>query len=348
MIRFFGGARSGSAGGRWEAAAGRRPTRHLAGVAVAWMLSLCAPTLQAAEDDPANLMLRMSAAVRALDYQGTFIYQQGNRLDALRIFHEGGGNERERLLSLSGPRSEIVREGTTMTCVQGDGRTSVFANRAGSRLLPLVPEARGPGFQKLYELKLVGEDRVAGYQAHVIDMAARDGYRYGYRLWVEDRTSMLLRSAVVDAANHPLVQFAFVTIDIGAKPQDSDLALGGPPGPSIVADETGLTGPKRWRVADPPPGFGFVRALRPLRGAEQAEHQVYSDGIANVSVYIEPVAAGSDAGQQKLARGATNLYAHTQGNWRITVLGDVPPATVERIARSVEAVPSARDTPAAG
>ena len=295
-------------------------------------------TGQPADDATAqNLLAHMSAALRALDYQGSFIYQHDGRIDALRIFHAGGMPERERLLSLSGVRSEIVRDGASVICQPGGLPTVLLPNRLAAHLLPLIPDTRGAGFARLYSLSVGGTDRIAGYPAQIIDIAARDGYRYGYRLWLDENSHLPLRSAVVDGARRPLEQFMFVTLDIGATPRQSDLAPSSAATSTAAAPEVPLGGPPQWRVADLPPGFYFMHSQRPAEGPTQAEHQIYTDGVANVSIYMEP-RSGPSAPDRSLVRGALGIYSHDVGTWRITGLGDVPRATVERMARSVQPV----------
>jgi sigma-E factor negative regulatory protein RseB len=292
-----------------------------------------APPLFAADGDAANLLMRMSAAVRALDYQGSFIYEHDARIDAMRIFHAAGG--RERLVGLNGLRSEVVRDGNTITCLQSGAPTVLLPNRGGTGLLPLVPDTGGRAFARYYTLDLGKEDRVAGYRARIVDILPRDEYRYGYRLWLEEGSFLLLRSAVVDAKRRPVEQFMFVALDIGVAPKESDLVASGEAGVSAPPVEVPLGALPQWRIADPPPGFHFVRAQRPAHGAAEAEHQMYTDGVANVSVYIEPRAGDPAAVDGAATRGALNIYSHADGGLRITVLGDVPQATVQRMARSV-------------
>jgi sigma-E factor negative regulatory protein RseB len=295
--------------------------------------------LLAEEDSVEDTLARMAAAVRARDYQGSFIYEHNGQIDALRLFHAGGDSERERLVSMSGARSEIVRDGRSITCLQSGQPTVLFDNRTGARLLPLVPDASGPSVARFYALSAMGDDRVAGYRARIVQMSPRDAYRYGYRLWIDENTHLLLRSALVDAAQRTLEQFMFVALDVGAKPKESDLQPGDNAGISAPAEEAPLSGPPQWYVADPPPGFHFLRAQRPAQGPTRAEHHLYTDGLANISVYMEPRATSTPAAADRvMARGALHVYSLDADMWRITALGDVPRAAVERIARSVQAV----------
>lgn len=318
-----------------------RIARAIRRLALVVASGIAAASAHAQEDVAGNLLRSMSASLRTLDYQGSFVYEHNGEIDALRLFHEGGARERERLVSLSGPRSEVVRDGNLITCVQADRPAVLFPNRIGSRLLPLIPDTGGSGFAKLYAVDVAGEERVAGYRARVVDILPRDGYRYGYRLWLEEDSGLPLRSAVIDPGRRTLEQFMFVSLDIHAKPKSSDLAPSANVGIGSAPDEVPLSAPPRWRVADPPPGFAYLRGQRPTLAPTQAEHHVYSDGVANVSVYVEP----RDPRQPEtpdgaLTRGVLNIYSRVDGDWKITVLGDVPRATVQRIARSVQ--PAAR------
>lgn len=302
----------------------------LAGVSTT---ALAAPAALA----PEVLVSQMNRALRDLDYQGSFVYQHEGRIDALRIFHAAGAPERERLVSVSGPRSEVIRSGPTVTCLPGNERGVLLAGGGNARLLPLVPRLQGRALQH-YALRDAGTDRVAGYAARIVEVVPRDGWRYGYRLWIEDGARLPLRSAVIDAQQRTLEQFMFVALEIGTAPRESDLVPSGETGLVAAPDEEPLR-EARWRVADAPPGFFLARLQRPAMAPDGAEHQVYSDGIANVSVYIEPADAAA-LPEREVARGVLNLQARNREGWRVTVVGDVPRATVERIAASVEGAAS--------
>ncbi|HET6546780.1 MAG TPA: MucB/RseB C-terminal domain-containing protein [Rhodanobacteraceae bacterium] len=311
------------------------------GIAVALVgaLGLACGSAAAAQAGAEDLLLRMSAAMRALNYQGSFIYEHDGRTDALRVFHLGGPHERERLISLTGPRSEIVRNGNTITCIQAGGQPTIFTNAVSPMLVPLVPDAKAGALDANYAVSLGGEDRIAGYNAQIVEVAARDGYRYGYRLWLDQASRLLLRSVVIDARRRPLEQFMFVALEVGSKPSETDLLPGNTGGKARTpADEVALTGAPRWRVTDLPAGFVLARSQRPVHGPAGAEHLIYSDGLASVSVYIEPRGNKPADADAALSRGALNVYSRSGDGWHITALGDVPAPTVERLARSVSPV----------
>lgn len=307
----------------------------LSSVALAALAFLAAPAR--ANDDAAALELlsRMSHSLRAVDYEGSFIYQHEGRTDALRIFHAGGNPERERMISLTGARGEVVRDGTAIVCVQAGGMPTLFATRADSQLLPLVPNVQELGTE--YAVASAGEDRVAGYDARVVEITPRDPYRYGYRLWLSRDNQLLLRSAVFDAAKRPLEQFMFVALDVGRRPSETDLVPSGDVANAAApADELPLATKPAWDIANLPPGFHLVRVRQAAGAAPESEHLVYSDGIASVSVYVEPHALAAPVAVEKAtARGALSIHSLDAAGVRVTALGDVPPATVQAMARGV-------------
>ena len=240
---------------------------------------------------------------------------------------------------MNGPRREVVRNGTTVTCIEPDGAATVYSSSKGQGLLPLVPSADDLAFGEYYEIRVVSTDRVAGYDADVLEVLPRDGFRYGYRLWLDRGTRLLLRSTVIDEQRRTLEQFMFVALDIGKLPSDTDLIPRQSPlltSKSAQMDEMEMRSPPHWRALDPPPGYRFVSGRQSRLGGQGSEHLVYSDGLANVSVYVEPRESVDVAGTTLARRGTLNVFSLVEGNWKITVLGNVPAATVTRIGRSLQ------------
>jgi sigma-E factor negative regulatory protein RseB len=80
-----------------------------------------------------------------------------------------------------------------------------------------------------------------------------------------------------------------------------------------------------------------VRTQRPPDTATQSEHLVYSDGVASVSIYVEPrVEAAPATAETTSTRGVLSIYSRSDARLRVTALGDVPPITVQTMGRSVQ------------
>jgi len=288
--------------------------------------------------DARGMLAAMADAVRTLDYQGSLVYQHEGRVDTLRVFHAGGSLERERLISLNGPRREVVRNGNTVTCIEADGSATVYSSSKGQGLLPLVPLAGDGSIGEYYRIQLISTDRVAGYDADVLEVLPRDGFRYGYRLWLDRGTRLLLRSTVIDDQRRTLEQFMFVALEIGTLPSDTDLLPRQSPlltSKAAQMDEMQLRSPSQWQVLAPPPGYRYVSGRRSVQGGQGSEHLVYSDGLANVSIYLEPREGTDAAGVSLARRGTLNVFSRVEGEWRMTVLGNVPATTVTSIGRAL-------------
>lgn len=163
-----------------------------------------------AESDPRTWIERMSMASRTLNYSGTFIYQHQGQLEAMRIIHAADDDgERERLMSLTGPKREILRDNQVVTCILGD-RESVHVNRSRPRspFPASFPESLS-ALGQYYDFSVGEEDRVAGLACRVVEVSPRDAYRYGRRLCVQNDTRLLLRSEPTDRQGEPVEQMMF-------------------------------------------------------------------------------------------------------------------------------------------
>lgn len=295
----------------------------------------------AAQD--ANVWLaRMGQALTGLDYQGEFVYSHGGQLESLRVFHAvDATGSRERLVSLSGAPREIVRGGGQVTLIGSRPRAAVYGEPG--TLQPQLLAALGADPQRLqhhYQLTLGGMDRVAGLATQLVEVRPRDSFRYGYRLWLESETGMLLKSMRLGADGRPVEQLMFTRIALRERPSEADLA--GTPAENALPNPMNLPQreagtPAAWSVANVPEGFEL--ALRQPAPQGDTEHLIYSDGLASVSVYVEPLTRAAPAFSGASNRGAVNLHGRVLDGHQITVLGDVPAATVQRFAQGV--VPAA-------
>lgn len=310
-----------------------RPHRAWRGL----LLCLLALPSLAAAGDAASWLARVGPALRGLDYQGTLVVVADGQVETLRVFHAVvDGRERERLVALSGPPREVVRDGHRVMCIgTGDSPVAYDLDQAGRWSVALaVSEAAG--FEG-YRARLAGEGRVAGHAARRVELQATDGWRYGYRLWLEQGSALPLRVDLLDASGRAIEQVAFTELALGKTPAESDLA----PSEGAQLQRYASLPPVdaaevAWTVPAPPPGFR-LRAARPLPGG--GAHLLYSDGLASVSVYVEP-APESLRGGSRQQRGAVHSRSFWVDGWQVLALGKVPAGTVDHFARTVRPVPA--------
>jgi sigma-E factor negative regulatory protein RseB len=315
-----------------DAAAGERAgtvTLMMRGAARA--LLLLAVALPAAAKDGADWLQRMSAALATLDYHGDLVHVRDGHIDALRISHRvDADGSHERLLSLSGEPRELIRRGALAWLSRGQPEGSTAMRPSAT--VPIDPALLATS----YQLALAGEDRIAMLPARVLDLRPRDGFRYGYRLWLERDSGLPLKSVAFGSDGRAVEQWMFTVIKIGASGA-SDAPGGTPPSAEPAAAPSGEQPPldpsaARWQVHDVPRGY---RLARLVTSSAAGEHQVYSDGFSRVSLFIEPLDDGGSNLSGLLRRGALSMFGRVVDGQQITVVGEVPPATVERIAQGV-------------
>ena len=294
-------------------------------------------------------MRRMTSATESLSYDGVFVYQRGEQLDAMRIVHRfEAGTERERLISLSGPEREVVRDGHRVTCFFADDREVVVERSEPRDFLSLGLTEPVEHLTTNYTFGTGGADRVATRAATIVNIVPHDPNRYGYRLWIDDEFGLLLKSVILDRGGQVLEQVQFVQININESIPDSafETAIEGTgftwytntAGDDSAASVVETSG---WKVNWLPSGFQMRNhRVQTISESEMpVSHMVYSDGLAMVSVFVEKLMESSQALQGFSSMGAVNAFSRVADSHQITVVGEVPLPTVRQIASSVEHQP---------
>jgi sigma-E factor negative regulatory protein RseB len=303
------------------------------------------PQCQAGED-PQAWLERMGAAMSQMSYQGTFIYISDDRMETMRITHvidEHGA--RERLASVSGPHREVVRDQSGLKWISGEGE-SVVADPLVNWPMFLDQSVRGlKANSSYYHLQLRERKRIAERMAQRLDIVATDEFRYGYSLWLEAGSGLLLQWQLNDTKGEAIAKLVFTELRMGSEVDESELkphdgkqrkVTAGLPSSSASASSRADASAPQWQAGWLPPGFRMTANRAPGQASDPPlQHQVYSDGLASVSLYVEPLAgsAGAGAGLQEL--GTSHVFSLTNQDALVTVVGDVPAITVERIAQSV-------------
>lgn len=306
-------------------------------------LVLLSPVAVAAEVAYEWLM-KMSQATRQLNYDGTFVYQHGDQLEAMRIIHMVEGDSvQERLVSLNGAAREIIRDDRQVTCYLPDRQSVFVEHRLGrEKSFPVILPERVKDLKKNYTIQLSDKGRVTGRQAQAIIIRPRDAYRYGYRMWADEQSGLLLKADLVDHTGKTLEQFMFTQVDIGRRIDPYELApatasegLAWYWGKQVETDDTPAA--SIWSVERLPQGFKrLYRFIRKGQTRESAVvHLVYSDGLAGVSVFIEEAEGEKPSMVGASRMGAVHAYGNIVEGRQVIVVGEVPAATVELIGKSV-------------
>lgn len=313
-------------------------------LAATLVLLLPGATRAEADADARQWLERMSMASQSLNYSGTFVYQHQGRIEAMQIVHAAEeSGERERLMSLTGPKREVLRDNQVVTCILGDDQ-EVVVNKSQPRApFPVSFPEELMELEKHYSFEVSGQDRVAGLGCRVVSVKPRDAFRYGRRLCVHEDNYLLLRSELTGPRGKAVEQVMFTSVEFPERIAGQQLLpdLNGAdftwhrepeqqPGADTDSDDS------RWEIGRLPEGFMLTdhRWHRLSENNAGVEHWVYSDGLASVSVYIEK-SLKDDAYKGFTRRGALHAYGTMLDGYYITVVGEVPGPTVEMIGKSV-------------
>ena len=289
--------------------------------------------------DARKLLENMTSAMSEMTYQGTFVYVRGAVVETMRITHIADATGiRERLYSLSGPQREVVRDQNGVRCIFKDSSSVVEDQVVVSNYFPELPLSVIDSSASGYSLETGGQTRIAGYKARRVSIKPKDKFRYGYDFWLQEKTGLLLKWALLDANHEPLATLVFTELTVGSSINVAEIESDSRAEDFIKMKTFSLENTverqskPRWQPEKLPPGFELTSHNRKSGSDGVYEHMVYSDGLAAVSVYVEQQAPGAVIKSGVSQLGTNNAYIRKRGELQITVIGEVPALTVRTIA----------------
>lgn len=314
---------------------------------VFWMLAtiggaVLSSVALAQQRSPADWLELMTAAVATTSYQGTVIRRKRGDSEALKVVHKiVDGVVNERVTSQEGNGLEIIRIGNDVHCILPDKKSVLVEGwNNQSTLFSPLPRKEAVGTPQ-YDLSLMREGRIAGRKAVLLAVRPHDEFRYAHRIWLDQSSGFPLQTEVLNYDGELIEEVKFADIsfsdDINDDAFDPTISLEGftwykEPFRQVesVSVETD------WSADDLPAGFRAISTSTeqlPDSSLPDTTHIVYSDGVANVSVFIESSRGDEKTGWSIL--GATNSYSVAVDGFQVTAVGEVPGITVQRIASSM-------------
>ena len=296
---------------------------------------------------------KVAEAPRNHNYQGTFIYYADEHMETSNIVHivdETG--EREKIEIMDGLQRIVVRNNDEMKCYLPESKMVVTERRWFRKFFPDILPRPYDDLNDSYFVKKGKQERVSGYDGQVIILEPRDNLRYGQKIWVDIKTGLALKIAVMDG-DEVIEQFAFAQLNV-AEDVSSELLKSKYSEISVDWKTTNLiasiieNGALDWQVRNPPAGFKKVIEMkRHLTGKlGPVDHIALTDDIATVSVFIEPILEGLPPPITGFysSRGAINIYVLALEDHKITTVGEVPLETVKLIGDAVSKQEVTADT----
>lgn len=293
-------------------------------------------------DSVQSWITKMSNSSHQGNYQGTFVFWRDQKIEAMHISHGSkAGQVWVGLESLNGESRQLIHQNGEVTSIFPD-KHLVSINEMTSNL-PFHPDLPKDIKQlnKHYELKMLGQDRVASRETQVILVNPKDDLRYGFKYWLDKDTGLMLRCDVFNEKKKVLEHMMFTDFEyLQSPPAEAFKQTSIPQSYKILKqDETQRLhkAGNSWFAKQLPDGFVLTKnILKPMRKKQNSVQQlVFSDGLASVSVFIDQNVKSSHRLDGHTAMGSVNAFGLMLSDYQVTAIGEAPSDTIKWIAESI-------------
>lgn len=299
-------------------------------------------------------LMRMQEAARKRAYVGTFVVSSGGVMSSAKIWHVCEGDQQiERVDTLSGAPRSTYRHNSDVVTFMPDQKVVRKAKREALGLFPQFFESSDSKIADFYSARLGGVERIAGVDADLVTLVPKDSLRFGYRVWTERSQGLVVKLQTLDVDGKVLEQAAFSELQLDSPLKMDRLMqmMGKVDGyrveQSSLVKTTAVA--QGWRLKLPVAGFKpvsfYKRAVQKTGGVVAAGalaeplQWIFSDGLASVSIFVEPADIQHLESDATLSMGATQTLKRQMGNHALTVMGEVPIATLRLFANGLERSP---------
>jgi sigma-E factor negative regulatory protein RseB len=288
---------------------------------------------------------RMHEASWRRSYVGTLVVSSNNgAMSSARIWHAcEGPHQFERVESLTGaPRSTFRRNDEVVTFLP-EQRVARTERRESLGLFPDLLKSSETSIPEFYAARRIGADRVAGFEADVVQLIPKDGLRFGYRVWSEKKSGLVVKLQTLDLEGKVLEQVAFTELQLDApvRPDKLSQMMAATDGWRVEkanAVKTSATA-EGWHLKAPVAGFKPVNCYKRSHGVpgpEGSMQWIFSDGLAAVSLFLEAHDRQRHLQEGLFSSGATQTLTRRVQDWWLTAVGEVPAQTLKAFAQNLE------------
>ena len=306
------------------------------------VLAMFAGEILASQDDAWMMLQKASQAARELSYKGVFVYQSGNTSKSVQLTHMNyGQGEYARMVVLDGAPREVLSQGSDVVIYSPKNEKMMIEKKRGQNMFPALLPSNMDALRTNYQAQSAGLERIGGRDAFVVNLIPRDQMRYGYRFWVDKEYGLLLKAMTLGEHGDALEQIGFSQLS-WTEGQDMDwFRPKFDPSKAYVMDQDppakANSAEIDWDVTQLPAGYRKVDQVKqPVQGKALPVTQIiFSDGLASISVFIEPLSKGMRPKVGHTAMGATHFYALVSEGHQVMVVGEVPEVAVTQFANAV-------------
>lgn len=285
----------------------------------------------------------MVQAFNTLNFQVSFVVLKPG-VDAQPYLWRHGinqeGVEREQLSLLNGPGIEMIRIGEQVSYFEPNVPPYSLRSDVINGPLPLAFFSDPEKLSESYEFISVARSRISGRAAQQIRIVSKDRSRYSFNLWLDQETGLLLKLNLVSLKGQLLEQIQVtefeVTSDIHPYLARIELAKM----PPVVSLAHKPQNDKKWQINFMPVGMKQVKwdIHRLPTNGEVVDYVMLSDGLVDVSVYLQRAALQNSEEGLVYHNESNTLLTRQLGPLQVTVIGKLPAQTANAIASSITLV----------
>ena len=304
-----------------------------------------------AVSEPKNIndwLLRLHESSKRRSYIGTYVVSSGGQMQSAKIWHVcEGAQQIERVESLTGAPRSMFRHNDKVVTFMPEQKVVRSEKREITGSFPELVQSPDNRISEFYKLKSEGVERIAVLESDVVLLVPKDAMRFGYRVWTEQKKALVVKLQTLDSDGRVLEQAAFseLLLDAPVKMDKLLQMMGKMDGYRV--EESALVkttaSAEGWRHVAPVAGFKPMSCYkRPMAGAlagaagDEPMQWVFSDGLASVSLFVEPFDRLRHGKESAMSLGATHTMTRQVGAYWLTAMGEVPMSTLKQFASGLE------------
>ena len=283
---------------------------------------------------------RLSHSLKILNFTTSFVVVKNNQAEPYHWFHGVDDNDKELEIfaRLNGPRRDILRKDSIISYIEPKLAPYSIESNTISGPIPSIFSGDITQLENSYDFISVGRSRVLGRSAQLIRIVSKDHHRFGYWLWLDQNTGLLLKFALITRKGQLLEQVQFTHLDISNELSDSLKQLQSSDLPSVLDfPNTNQNNEFSWKVKWLPTGFKPIQSNRHRIALtkQPVEFMLFNDGLVDVSIYVN-ASADKQRSVEYVLDGATVLLNQVVDGFDISVIGKIPFKTAKKIADSLQ------------
>jgi sigma-E factor negative regulatory protein RseB len=307
-------------------------------VVLAWLV-VALPSFASEPNEAKQLLLDMAETVKKSNFTASFVVVKGrNNIEPYAWRHANyNGTELEHLSLLDGAGVEMLRVGNVVTYFEPQNTPYSLYSSSLAGPIPSVIFNDISDLEPHYHFALGGKSRISGRVAQLVRIESKDQSKFNYWLWLDGQSKLPLKTAYVSATGEIVEQLQMTNVSFSEQPSVELIEMSQQNLPVPVAAASDDNSIETWQIEAMPAGFALIKSERQtlnLNG-ELADYYLYSDGLIEVSVFIQRPLA-SNGRSKALSAGATTVFIHQATGYEVSVIGQLPPMTAKLVAESVK------------